>query len=162
MKNEVIFNNTYSGYGGAYILASNKINCHQYWTQHGGNLAIWNDGTIYFDWMLGSITNLGKPIGPMYGVGNYSACPINTEWRVVVDCSGGTCTYAKSSDFSMVSADCQWSEWSPWFLCSTTCGNGIRKRYRGKITKAISGGLECEGSYEESETCMIKTCPPSK
>ena len=171
MKNEVIFNNTYSGYGGAYILASNKINCRQYWTQHGGNLAIWNDGTIYFDWMLGSITNLGKPIGPMYGVGNYSACPINTEWSVVVDCSAGdtlvncngfTSTYAISSDFSMVSADCQWSEWSPWFLCSATCGNGIRKRYRGKITKAISGGLECEGSYEESETCMIKTCPPSK
>ena len=61
--------------------------------------------------------------------------------------------------FDQVSADCQWSEWSPWFLCSATCGTGIRKRYRGKITKAISGGLACEGSNEESEGCIIQTCP---
>ena len=98
MKNEVIFNNSYSGYEGAYILASNKINCRQYWTQHGGNLAIWNDKT-FSDWQLGSINDLGKAIGPMYGVGNYSVCPINTEWRVVVKCSDdGTCTYDHSSD----------------------------------------------------------------
>ena len=96
----------------------------------------------------------------MYGVGNYSVCPINTEWRVVVKCSDdGTCTYDHSSDLSLVSADCQWSEWRPWFRCSATCGTGIRKRYRGKITKAISGGLACEGSNEESEGCIIQTCP---
>ena len=104
MKNEVIFNASYSGYGGAYILGSNKINCRQYWTQDGGNLAIWNDGMMIDDWHLGSITDLGKAIGSMRGVGNYSACPINTEWRGL-NCSGNVCTFSPSTDISMVSVE---------------------------------------------------------
>ena len=163
-KNEVIFNQSFSGFEGAYILASDKVNCRQYWTQQNGNLAIWNDGMTINDWHLHLETNLGKAIGYMRGVGNYSACPINTEWQIL-NCNGGGgggCIWSPSTDVSVVSADCQWSDWSPWFRCSATCGNGIRKRYRGKITKAISGGLECEGSYDESENCMIQTCPPSK
>ena len=155
LKNEVIFNQSYSGFEGAYILASGKVNCRQYWTQQIGNLAIWNDGN---NWYLQDETHLGIAFGYMRGVGNYSACPINTEWQIW-SCNGG-CNWYQSTDVSVGSADCQWSDWSPWFFCSATCGNGIRKRYRGKINKAISGGLECEGSYEELENCVIQTCPP--
>ena len=153
-NNEVIFNQSFSDFEGAYILASDKVNCRQYWTQQSGNLAIWNDGK---NWYLHDETNLGIAFGSMFAFGNYSACPINIEWYVW-SCYGG-CSFYKSTDVSVGSADCEWSDWSPWFRCSATCGNGIRKRYRGKINTAISGGLECEGSYEETENCIIQTCP---
>ena len=157
-KNEVIFNQSFSGFEGAYILASDKVNCRQYWTQQSGNLAIWNDG---IDWYLLDETN--PALTYMIAFGNYSACPINSEW-LVYSCQGPKdgCYWWRSTDgpyVSVGSADCQWSDWSPWFRCSATCGNGIRKRYRGKMNKAISGGLECEGSYEETENCIIQTCP---
>ncbi|XP_075762490.1 uncharacterized protein LOC102458689 isoform X3 [Pelodiscus sinensis] len=53
----------------------------------------------------------------------------------------------------------QWSEWSPWSVCSETC-SGIKKRIRICNSPAPSrGGLPCAGLKEEVTMCSNKKCP---
>ncbi|TFK13646.1 actin-1-like [Platysternon megacephalum] len=53
----------------------------------------------------------------------------------------------------------QWSEWSPWSMCSDTC-SGIKKRIRICNSPAPSrGGLPCAGLKEEVTVCNNNKCP---
>ncbi|NXE68953.1 AGRB2 protein, partial [Calcarius ornatus] len=46
-----------------------------------------------------------------------------------------------------------WEEWSPWSLCSVTCGRGARTRTRH------CPGKGCEGPQLQAKPCNIQTCP---
>uniref|UniRef100_A0A4W3JUX1 Adhesion G protein-coupled receptor B2 n=1 Tax=Callorhinchus milii TaxID=7868 RepID=A0A4W3JUX1_CALMI len=51
-----------------------------------------------------------------------------------------------------------WEEWSPWSLCSVTCGRGSRTRSR--ICSAPQhGGKLCEGPELQTKLCNIALCP---
>lgn len=51
--------------------------------------------------------------------------------------------------------DCnQWTSWSEWSRCSTTCGGGKRQRER-----ACRYGNECEGDSKQIEKCNTNDCP---
>ncbi|CAM9508312.1 unnamed protein product [Lampetra planeri] len=51
-----------------------------------------------------------------------------------------------------------WDEWSPWSLCSSTCGRGYRERVRS-CTQPQHGGRRCEGPERLTKNCNIALCP---
>uniref|UniRef100_A0A3Q3B492 Adhesion G protein-coupled receptor B3 n=1 Tax=Kryptolebias marmoratus TaxID=37003 RepID=A0A3Q3B492_KRYMA len=51
-----------------------------------------------------------------------------------------------------------WEEWSPWSLCSFTCGRGHRTRTR-MCAPPQHGGRACEGPETQSKLCNIALCP---
>ncbi|XP_069478605.1 adhesion G protein-coupled receptor B2 isoform X2 [Ambystoma mexicanum] len=51
-----------------------------------------------------------------------------------------------------------WEEWSPWSLCSVTCGRGSRARTRICVAPQ-HGGKACEGSETQSKVCNLAVCP---
>lgn len=51
-----------------------------------------------------------------------------------------------------------WDEWSPWSLCSSTCGRGYRSRTR-TCTPPQFGGDPCPGPEKQTKFCNIAVCP---
>ncbi|XP_043919805.1 adhesion G protein-coupled receptor B3 [Protopterus annectens] len=51
-----------------------------------------------------------------------------------------------------------WEEWSPWSLCSYTCGRGQRTRTRTCIPPQYGGRL-CDGVETQHKACNIALCP---
>ncbi|XP_067389839.1 adhesion G protein-coupled receptor B2 [Emydura macquarii macquarii] len=51
-----------------------------------------------------------------------------------------------------------WEEWSPWSLCSVTCGRGARTRSRLCVAPQ-HGGKACEGPEMQTKPCNIALCP---
>ncbi|XP_063299041.1 adhesion G protein-coupled receptor B3 isoform X4 [Pelobates fuscus] len=51
-----------------------------------------------------------------------------------------------------------WEEWSPWSLCSFTCGKGQRTRTR-TCTPPQYGGRLCGGPEIQHKPCNIALCP---
>ncbi|XP_034008096.1 adhesion G protein-coupled receptor B3 isoform X1 [Trematomus bernacchii] len=51
-----------------------------------------------------------------------------------------------------------WEEWSPWSLCSFTCGRGHRTRTRS-CAPPQHGGRACDGPETQTKLCNIALCP---
>ncbi|XP_058853313.1 adhesion G protein-coupled receptor B2-like isoform X2 [Acipenser ruthenus] len=51
-----------------------------------------------------------------------------------------------------------WEEWSPWSLCSVSCGRGSRTRTR-TCSAPQHGGKACEGPEVQNKLCNIAVCP---
>ncbi|XP_061425150.1 LOW QUALITY PROTEIN: adhesion G protein-coupled receptor B3-like [Lethenteron reissneri] len=51
-----------------------------------------------------------------------------------------------------------WEEWTPWSLCSLTCGRGLRTRER-TCNEPQYGGNHCDGPKNQSKVCSIALCP---
>lgn len=57
-----------------------------------------------------------------------------------------------------VQKDCQFSNWSPWSDCSTTCGHGVHARSRSISQQPAFGGTLCETTHQQ-ESCEDRCCP---
>ncbi|KAL1022832.1 hypothetical protein UPYG_G00032950 [Umbra pygmaea] len=56
--------------------------------------------------------------------------------------------------------DGNWSDWSSWEQCSSTCGQGNRTRVRTCTDPPVQhGGRVCEGMAVEAIMCNVKPCP---
>ena len=53
----------------------------------------------------------------------------------------------------IVYEDGDWSDWDPWSPCTTTCGDGSRRRWR-----ACSVDGACLGDYLEKKNCNLRDC----
>ena len=51
-----------------------------------------------------------------------------------------------------------WAPWQDWGECSATCGGGSRFRIR-ECLGGTPGEVGCEGSFSDSESCMVQQCP---
>jgi len=117
---------------------------------------------------------------------NEMKCPVWTEWTDWTECSqpcgGGSrskvreCHLLEESVNLDESAcdggsrneteDCnlqscpEWTTWTEWSGCSSTCGGGRRHRARECSTPTLKDGkLTCEGNNFEDEECNIQRCP---
>ncbi|XP_058262697.1 thrombospondin-2 isoform X1 [Hemibagrus wyckioides] len=53
-----------------------------------------------------------------------------------------------------------WGPWSPWPICSATCGGGLKSRERECNSPAPQhGGRKCMGDAIENEVCNKQECP---
>ncbi|KAM6977691.1 SCO-spondin [Aplochiton taeniatus] len=71
-------------------------------------------------------------------------------------CSDGVVT----CDNSSCVASCDWSAWSSWSPCDSTCGLGIQQRYRSPVSPVgVTRVLACPGDSSEARQCFT-ACPP--
>uniref|UniRef100_A0AAR2KUN9 Thrombospondin-2 n=1 Tax=Pygocentrus nattereri TaxID=42514 RepID=A0AAR2KUN9_PYGNA len=56
--------------------------------------------------------------------------------------------------------DGAWGPWSPWAICSATCGGGVRGRTRVcNSPQPQYGGKRCSGEAKDTEACNKQDCP---
>ncbi len=77
---------------------------------------------------------------------------------------GSGCSGNGTHIVSCLQQDCPinggWSGWNSWSGCSKSCGIGHRSRTRSCDSPApASGGAECDGLRNQTETCSPLSCP---
>lgn len=77
---------------------------------------------------------------------------------VKVLCCLGVCLSINHTLAALIAVHGAWDEWSPWSLCSSTCGRGYRSRTR-TCTPPQFGGDPCEGPEKQTKFCNIAVCP---
>lgn len=77
---------------------------------------------------------------------------------MVVSVSEGASPVEGSHPASLIPVNGAWDEWSPWSLCSSTCGRGFRSRTR-TCTPPQFGGEPCVGPEKQTKFCNIAVCP---
>ncbi|KAM4736091.1 adhesion G protein-coupled receptor B1 isoform 8-T9 [Anableps anableps] len=63
-----------------------------------------------------------------------------------------------SQEAALIAVHGTWDEWSPWSLCSSTCGRGYRSRTR-TCSPPQFGGNPCDGPEKQTKFCNIAVCP---
>nr|XP_043901345.1 SCO-spondin [Solea senegalensis] len=76
-----------------------------------------------------------------------------------VDCNNCSCSDGRllCSNHSCQAA-CVWSSWSSWALCSVSCGQGQRTRYRSLVPE--TEGADCQFEEVQHKSCNPGSCPP--
>uniref|UniRef100_A0A673IVY5 Brain-specific angiogenesis inhibitor 1-like n=1 Tax=Sinocyclocheilus rhinocerous TaxID=307959 RepID=A0A673IVY5_9TELE len=59
---------------------------------------------------------------------------------------------------ALITVHGSWDEWTPWSLCSSTCGRGYRDRTRS-CKQPQFGGNPCDGPEKQTKFCNIAVCP---
>uniref|UniRef100_A0A8C5Q5I0 Adhesion G protein-coupled receptor B1 n=1 Tax=Leptobrachium leishanense TaxID=445787 RepID=A0A8C5Q5I0_9ANUR len=73
-------------------------------------------------------------------------------------CSGPLKEHKQCNNSAVCPVHGSWDEWSPWSLCSSTCGRGFRERTR-TCNPPQYGGEECKGPEKQTKFCNIALCP---
>uniref|UniRef100_A0A803KJE8 Ankyrin repeat domain-containing protein 37 n=1 Tax=Xenopus tropicalis TaxID=8364 RepID=A0A803KJE8_XENTR len=73
-------------------------------------------------------------------------------------CSGPLKEHKQCNNSAVCPVHGTWDEWSPWSLCSSTCGRGFRERTR-TCTPPQFGGNNCDGPEKQTKFCNIALCP---
>ncbi|KAM4029271.1 adhesion G protein-coupled receptor B1 isoform 5-T5 [Anomaloglossus baeobatrachus] len=73
-------------------------------------------------------------------------------------CSGPLKEHKPCNNSAVCPVHGTWDEWSPWSLCSSTCGRGLRERTR-TCNPPQFGGEECHGPDKQTKYCNIALCP---
>ncbi|KAG9469796.1 hypothetical protein GDO78_019649, partial [Eleutherodactylus coqui] len=73
-------------------------------------------------------------------------------------CSGPLKEHKPCNNSAVCPVHGTWDEWSPWSLCSSTCGRGYRERTR-TCSPPQFGGEQCKGPEKQTKFCNIALCP---
>ncbi|XP_051791791.1 adhesion G protein-coupled receptor B1 isoform X3 [Erpetoichthys calabaricus] len=73
-------------------------------------------------------------------------------------CSGPLREQRQCNNSAVCPVHGAWDEWSPWSLCSSTCGRGYRDRTR-TCKPPQFGGNSCDGPEKQTKFCNIALCP---
>jgi len=55
--------------------------------------------------------------------------------------------------------DCVFGDWRAWTACNSFCGTGEQERTRGRSVLPQWGGLDCQGAFSETQSCIVRPCP---
>lgn len=79
---------------------------------------------------------------------NNGGTPCSGDYFETQQCTEKTCP-----------VDCAFEDWGEWEPCTSSCGAGVHKRYRGKID-AQYGGADCVGNLTDVMQCpTLPDCP---
>lgn len=56
--------------------------------------------------------------------------------------------------------DCVVSDWSDWSRCTTSCGTGLKERFRKILRNPGLGGKRCPTNLFKRKHCYGPPCPP--
>uniref|UniRef100_A0A672FSG5 Adhesion G protein-coupled receptor B1b n=1 Tax=Salarias fasciatus TaxID=181472 RepID=A0A672FSG5_SALFA len=73
-------------------------------------------------------------------------------------CTGPLRENRPCNNTAVCPVDGAWDEWTPWSLCSSTCGRGYRDRTRA-CKQPQNGGQPCTGHTRQTKHCNIAVCP---
>uniref|UniRef100_A0A8C6MJ94 Adhesion G protein-coupled receptor B1b n=1 Tax=Nothobranchius furzeri TaxID=105023 RepID=A0A8C6MJ94_NOTFU len=73
-------------------------------------------------------------------------------------CTGPLRENRPCNNTAVCPVDGAWDEWTPWSLCSSTCGRGYRARTR-TCRQPQNGGEPCRGPTKQTKFCNIAVCP---
>lgn len=73
-------------------------------------------------------------------------------------CSGPLKEHKQCNNSAVCPVHGTWDEWTPWSLCSSTCGRGFRERTR-TCNPPQYGGDQCKGPEKQTKFCNIALCP---
>uniref|UniRef100_A0A8C5H4F0 Adhesion G protein-coupled receptor B1-like n=1 Tax=Gouania willdenowi TaxID=441366 RepID=A0A8C5H4F0_GOUWI len=73
-------------------------------------------------------------------------------------CTGPLRENRPCNNSAVCPVDGAWDEWTPWSLCSSTCGRGYRDRTR-TCKQPQNGGEPCRGPTRQTKFCNIAVCP---
>lgn len=88
-----------------------------------------------------------------YGKGNGAWC--DGDMKQIQGCN-------EKEEESLNPINCVFGLWSPWTVCTATCGSGQETRTRVIATEAQDGGLQCSGILGEVHQCGETPCPIPK
>ncbi|KAI1887191.1 hypothetical protein AGOR_G00203610 [Albula goreensis] len=75
------------------------------------------------------------------------------------DCQGNG-RETQRCDTEPCPVDGGWGPWSPWAICSATCGGGLKGRTRVcNSPEPLHGGRDCLGEPTDNEVCNREECP---
>ena len=64
-----------------------------------------------------------------------------------------------------VQAGAEWTPWGEWGECSSTCGEGVRSRWRrctdggsSAVATILAADYHCHGENKEEATCNDQPC----
>ncbi|XP_036410900.1 SCO-spondin [Megalops cyprinoides] len=79
------------------------------------------------------------------------------------NCSKCVCQDGRvSCDDSSCIVPCDWSAWSSWTPCDSTCGVGLQQRYRSPVVPPnVTRSQPCPGDSTEARQCFTP-CPPEQ
>ncbi|KAJ8374864.1 hypothetical protein SKAU_G00054440 [Synaphobranchus kaupii] len=108
---------------------------------------------------------------PVYGAwGPWSGCSAScgrgqrNRSRLCQDTEGGPpCTETAQDQPCLLPScpeGCVLSEWSPWSLCSASCGGGLSVRNKTILQQPQPGGQDCPSPLEQHTACNTHSCQP--
>ncbi|KAH7647623.1 sporozoite cysteine-rich [Cryptosporidium bovis] len=62
--------------------------------------------------------------------------------------------------FAVSPIDCEYSQWSSWLPCTSTCAGGTTYRWRYPLNEVMAGGLECTVTSQTSACNTDVDCLP--
>ncbi|KAF7458519.1 thrombospondin type 1 domain-containing protein [Cryptosporidium felis] len=94
-------------------------------------------------------------LGTIFHCGRHSYSPESVG--LVYSNEGGVLSTAR---FAISPIDCEYSPWSSWLPCTSTCRGGTTYRWRYPLNEVMAGGLECTITSQISECNTDVECLP--
>ncbi|XP_026084132.1 adhesion G protein-coupled receptor B1-like isoform X6 [Carassius auratus] len=114
-------------------------------------------------YMCEGVLDEGRPCNPQPCIGRgrlgtHSQSLRSVDSRKREDSDKTRSGQQSSQTAALITVHGSWDEWTPWSLCSSTCGRGYRDRTRS-CKQPQFGGNPCDGPEKQTKFCNIAVCP---